>query len=253
MAYLVGFAIAALVGLTGVGAGSLTAPILILFFGMAPAESVGTALIFGAITKISVVPVYMARKQVNLRVLVLLCLGGLPGVLAGSLLLDRLDMKRQENYLFLVLGATVFVTALYSLYRSTKSKSGIEQRDHAGFLPLLALPIGAEVGFSSAGAGALGSLALLCLTPLTPAQVVGTDLSYGLLLSVIGGGFHMLSGHFGSGMLLKLIVGGLFGAFAGATLSGVLPPRPLRVLLCVALVSLGAELCWKALTQIVGG
>ncbi len=251
MLYLVGFLIAALVGLTGVGAGSLTAPMLILFFGMAPAESVGTALIFGAVTKIAVVPVYVARKQVNLKVLALLCAGGLPGVLAGSLLLERLDLKKQENSLFLVLGATVLVTALYSLYRSTRGAANgggeLVPRDHSGFLPLLAAAIGGEVGFSSAGAGALGSLALLMLTPLTAAQVVGTDLSFGLFLSVIGGGFHIVSGHFGTEMLLKLIIGGVLGAFAGATLAGILPSRPLRIVLCVALASLGAELCWRAL------
>jgi uncharacterized protein len=85
------------------------------------------------------------------------------------------------------------------------------------------------------------------LTPLTAAQVVGTDLSFGLFLSVIGGGFHIASGHFGSEMLLKLIIGGVVGAFAGAMLAGVLPSRPLRIVLCVALASLGAELCWRAL------
>ncbi len=253
MPYLVGFFIAALVGLTGVGAGSLTAPMLILFFGMAPAESVGTALVFGAVTKVAVVPVYVARKQVSLRVLALLCAGGVPGVLAGSLLLERLDLKKQESSLFLVLGATVLVTALYSLYRSTRGSSApgkdeVVPRDHAGFLPFLAAAIGAEVGFSSAGAGALGSLALLCLTPLTPAQVVGTDLSFGLFLSVIGGGFHIASGHYDSMMLVKLIVGGLAGSFTGAWLAGILPPRPLRIVLCVALASLGAELCWRAIT-----
>jgi uncharacterized membrane protein YfcA len=215
---------------------------------MAPAESVGTALIFGAVTKIAVVPVYMARKQVSLKVLGLLCLGGLPGVLAGSVLLEKLDLKKQQNSLFLVLGATVLITALYSLYRSTRKIGDVVPRDHAGYLPILAAGIGAEVGFSSAGAGALGSLALLCLTPLTPAQVVGTDLSFGLVLSVIGGGFHLFSGHFETAMLLKLIIGGVLGAFAGASLGGVLPPRPLRIVLCIALASLGAELCWKAVS-----
>jgi uncharacterized membrane protein YfcA len=208
MEYLVGFFIAALVGLTGVGAGSLTAPVLILLLGMPPAESVGTALIFGAVTKISVVPVYVARKQVNYRILLLLCAGGLPGVLAGSLLLERLDVRKQQSLLFLVLGATVLITALYSLYRSTRGSGPVTKRDHSGVLPLLAAGIGAEVGFSSAGAGALGSLALLCLTPLTPVQVVGTDLSFGLVLSMIGGGLHLLSGHYGSAVLVKLILGG---------------------------------------------
>ncbi len=246
MEYLVGFVIALLVGLTGVGAGSLTAPMLILFFKVSPAEAVGTALLFGSVTKISVVPVFIARKQVNYRVLMLLSLGGLPGVLGGSLLLQKLDIDKHQNVLFLVLGATVVITALYSLYRSTRGVNVAAHTDHAGWLPFLALPIGAEVGFSSAGAGALGSLALLVLTPLAPATVVGTDLSFGLLLSTVGGGLHLLSGNFQSMMLLKLLLGGLLGAFAGANLSAIVPSKPLRILLSVWLVTVGGQLCWRA-------
>jgi uncharacterized membrane protein YfcA len=234
------------VGLTGVGAGSLTAPMLILFFKMPPAEAVGTALLFGSVTKISVVPVFVARKQVNYKVLLLLSLGGLPGVLAGSLLLNKLDINKQQNLLFLVLGATVVITALYSLYRATRGSNVTAHSDRKGWLPFLALPIGAEVGFSSAGAGALGSLALLCLTPLAPAQVVGTDLSFGLLLSTVGGGLHLVSGNYGSAMLLKLLLGGLLGAFAGANLSAIVPAKPLRILLSVWLVTVGGQLCWRA-------
>jgi len=247
MSYLIGFVIAALVGLTGVGAGSLTAPILILFFAMPAVEAVGTALIFGAVTKISVVPLFVARKQVNYRVLLLLSLGGVPGVLAGSWLLGHLDLKKQQNVLFLVLGGAVVITALYSLYRSTRGAAVAGESDHSGVLPFLAAFIGGEVGFSSAGAGAFGSLALLCLTPLTPIQVVGTDLSFGLLVSTIGGGLHIFNGHYDAMMLLKLLLGGLVGAFAGANLSALLPPKPLRIVLSVWLVSLGGQLCWKAL------
>ncbi len=217
---------------------------------MAPAQSVGTALIFGAVTKIAVVPIYMARQQVNHRVLLLLCIGGIPGVVAGSFLLEALDLRKQHKLVLLVLGPTVLITALYSLYRSVRAKrTGVPlQRDRSGFLPILAAGIGTEVGFSSAGAGALGSLTLLFLTPLTPAQVIGTDLSFGLVLSAIGGGLHLSSGHFEAGLLLKLIPGGLIGAIAGANLSAILPSKPLRILLSIWLVSMGGELCWKALT-----
>src|SRR5262249_140690 len=141
-----------------------------------------------------------------------------PGVIAGSVLLSKLDLNKQQKLLFLILGATVVVTALYSLYRATRGSQVSAERDKRWWLPFLALPIGAEVGFSSAGAGALGSLALLCLTPLAPAVVVGTDLTFGLLLSAVGGGLHLLSGNYQSGMLIKLLVGGIVGAFVGANL-----------------------------------
>jgi uncharacterized membrane protein YfcA len=219
---------------------------LILFFHVPAAEAVGTALLFGSVTKISVVPVFIARKQVSYRVLLLLSLGGLPGVLVGSILLARLDINKHQNILFAVLGATVVITALYSLYRATRGSNIVAHHNHKSWLPLLALPIGAEVGFSSAGAGALGSLALLCLTTLSPAQVVGTDLSFGLLLSTVGGGLHILSGNYQSAMLLKLLLGGLLGAFAGANLASIVPSKPLRVVLSVWLVTVGGQLCYRA-------
>ena len=79
MEFLAGFIIALAVGLTGVGAGSVTAPVLILFFGLAPAQAVGTALAFAAAIKLAVAPFYIARNQVSGRVLSLLCAGGVPG------------------------------------------------------------------------------------------------------------------------------------------------------------------------------
>jgi uncharacterized protein len=247
MEYLLGFLIAAAVGLTGVGAGSLTAPILMLFFHTSPVMSVGTALTFAAVIKLAVMPVYLTRRQVHFRTMALLCAGGIPGVLAGFYLIGMLGAQKHENVLFLLLGATIAGMALYNLYRSTRSRSEITPRDRSGWLPLIAAGIGAEVGFSSAGAGALGSLALLNLTPLTPAQVVGTDVLFGLVLSVVGGGFHFSAGHCDKAMVIKLIIGGIAGVFTGANLSAILPSRPLRIGLSLWLASMGAELCWRAL------
>jgi uncharacterized membrane protein YfcA len=94
MEIVLGFLIAVLIGLTGVGGGVITAPALILFLGVSPAESVGTALLFTAIVKLVAAPVYLARKQVNFRILGLLLAGGLPGVLAGSYFLARLSKSQ---------------------------------------------------------------------------------------------------------------------------------------------------------------
>ena len=91
------------------------------------------------------------------------------------------------------------------------------------------------MGFSSAGAGALGSLVLMNLTSLTPAQVVGTDLCFGLVVSSIGGAWHLSAGDYNSILLRGLALGGLAGVLLGAWLSSVLPARPLRAALSVAL------------------
>ncbi len=246
MEYLLGFLIAAAVGLTGVGAGSITAPVLILFFHLTPASSVGTALSFAAIIKFAVMPIYIRRKQIEYRTLLLLCAGGIPGVILGVYIIGRLNTRDYEHRIFLLLGLTILIVSLGNLYRSLRQRLITAPADHSRWLPALAAVIGGEVGFSSAGAGALGSLALLSLTKLTPAQVVGTDMLFGLVLSLLGGGLHFFSGHYDSSILLKLIAGGIPGAFAGASLSAILPPRPLRLALSVWLALLGCQLCWKA-------
>ncbi|HZT31719.1 MAG TPA: sulfite exporter TauE/SafE family protein [Bryobacteraceae bacterium] len=247
MEYVLGFLIATAVGLTGVGAGSLTAPILILFFHSAPAAAVGTALAFASAIKLSVMPLYLRRRQVHFRTLLLLCAGGVPGVLAGFYLIRLLDARKHESVLFLLLGSTIVIMALYNLYRSTRSRGELLNRDRSRWLPLIAAGIGTEVGFSSAGAGALGSLVLLNFTPLSPAQVIGTDMFFGLVVSTVGGGFHLSAGHYDAAMLTRLVIGGIAGAFAGANLSAILPSRPLRIGLSLWLASMGAELCWRAL------
>src|SRR3954447_19216489 len=195
MEYLLGFLIGTAVGLTGVGAGSLTAPILIIFFGLTPQQSVGTALAFAAIIKLAVAPVYMFRRQVHLRTFLLMCLGGVPGVIAGYFAIERFSAKNYQAGILLTLGLTIATLAVYSLYRSTRVLKSHAETDRTGWLPLICAGIGAEVGFSSAGAGALGSVVLLNLTRLTPAQVVGTDMLFGLAVSLIGGGFHVSSGN----------------------------------------------------------
>jgi uncharacterized protein len=247
MIFLVGFLIALGVGLTGVGAGAVTAPVLILFFGIAPAESVGTSLVFAAVIKLAVAPIYLFRRQVHLKVLLRLCIGGIPGVLAGVLIVSELNAKRYENTLLVLVGATVAALALYSLWRSFRKNAPPVGKDRSRWLPWIAAGIGVEVGFSSAGAGALGSLALLNLTTLTPAQVVGTDMLFGLVVALIGGGFHVSAGHYDSGILGKLLIGGLSGAMAGATLSAMLPARPLRIGLSFCLAFLGMQLCWRGM------
>jgi len=246
MPFLVGFFIAMAVGLTGVGAGSITAPVLILFFAISPADAVGTALIFAAVIKLVVAPMYIIRKQVNARIVTILCIGGIPGVLLGSFLIRALDVKHYEKTLFVILGTTIATMALYSLYRSIqKGKKILPHGERTIWLPFIGLGIGSEVGFSSAGAGALGSLALLNLTNLSPAQVVGTDMLFGLAVSVVGGGLNLTAGHYAAGLLWKLITGGILGVLMGANLSAILPARPLRLALSVWLSFIGLQLAWR--------
>ncbi len=242
MEILFGFAIAIAISLTGVGAGSMTTPLLILFLGVSPATAVGTALTFGAIVKIFSVPAYILRRQVNVRTLGLMLAGGAPGVLGGSFLLRSLKGGGYEHALYVALGVLISSTAVFHLYRTFWPRKNREVSDRSRLLPWLTLPIGAEVGFSSAGAGALGSLLLLGLTKLSAAEVVGTDLCFGLVVSAIGSAIHLSGGSYDGVLLLKLAIGGIMGAMMGSMLAGRIAPVPMRLAVLVMLVVLGVQL-----------
>jgi len=247
MEVLLGFVIALAIGLTGVGGGVITAPALILFLGLPPIEAVTTSLIFASVIKLLIAPTYLWRGQVNFRILGMLLAGGLPGVVAGTYFLEHLDPKAHPGLAYGTLGAIIATMSCIHLYRLTKGLHVHSEPKRARWLPLIALPIGVEMGFSSAGAGALGTLALLSMTPLTAAQVVATDVFFGLGLSLVGGGIHLAAGHLVPSLLWKLLAGGLFGGFLGTYAATTIPARPLRAALCLWLIFIGAQLCWKAL------
>jgi uncharacterized membrane protein YfcA len=164
--------------------------------------------------------------------------GGVPGVIIGVFLLRGLN----KNLVMEVIGVTIVIVAIFNLFRPK-----IEHRsDKARWLPFVTLPIGAEVGFSSAGAGALGALLLLTLTNLTAAEVVGTDLCFGLVLSFIGGGANAAMGTLDNAVLTKLMIGGVPGAILGAFLAGRVASGKLRRGLSVAMAILGATLFYNA-------
>jgi uncharacterized membrane protein YfcA len=241
---IVGFLIALAISLTGVGAGSMTTPLLILFLGVPPTIAVGTALTFGAIVKIVSVPAYVWRKQVNSRILAFMLVGGVPGVLAGSMLLSSLKGSGYEGKLYAILGAIIALTASFHLYRTLRPKRQAGEKDRSRVLPWITLPIGAEVGFSSAGAGALGSIVLFGMTKLSAAEVVGTDLCFGLLISTVGSLFHVSTGNYDGWLLLKLALGGIIGAITGSLLAGRIAPMPMRLAVLLMLVILGTQLAF---------
>jgi uncharacterized protein len=245
MEIALGFLIAFAIALTGVGAGSLTTPLLLILTGISPAKGVGTALAFGFLVKCISTPVYLFRGQVNFRVLRFLLYGGVPGVAIGSLLLNRLQQAARPGVINISLGLIIAATAIFHLWRMFQAKPGSSTRDRAYFLPYFAFLIGLEVGFSSAGAGALGSLLLLGMTTLSASEVVGTDLCFGLAVALIGSGFEVSMGNYDAHLLLLLGIGGIAGAIAGSMLTGRVAQKPLRVGLLIVLIILGTQLCYR--------
>jgi uncharacterized membrane protein YfcA len=193
------------------------------------------------------VPAQILRGNVVWRTLGFMLLGGVPGVIVGSLFLKHLVSAGSQNLLNALLGAILVTTAGWQIVYSMRPRKQISDvQDRSPLLAWLMFPVGAEVGFSSAGAGALGSTALLGLTPLLPAQVVGTDIAFGFIVSLIGSGAHWFSHASNPGLLLQLITGGIFGAASGTVLSTRVPRRPLRFALLAWLLILGVQFLFNS-------
>jgi uncharacterized protein len=247
MDYLIGFVIALFIALTGVGAGTITVPILVLFLGVPAPVAIGIGLMFATAVKLILVPAQIARRNVAWRTLGYMLLGGAPGVLVGSLFLQHLISAGSANTLNAILGAILVSTAGSQIvYSFRPARDNGSARDRSPLLSWLMFPVGAEVGFSSAGAGALGSAALLTFTPLAPAQVVGTDILFGFIVSLIGSGAHWFTHASNPALLVQLIAGGAAGAIGGTLLSTHIPRRPLRFVLWLWLLLLGGQFLFNS-------
>ena len=240
---IIGLLVGATIGITGVGGGVITAPVLMLLLHMPPAESVGTALAFSATAKINALVIYLRRKQIDWRTLGYLLGGGIPGVAAGSLLMENYR-KQSTMWVTGLVGVAVVIAAGFGLLRPRQATG--KRADRLRGLPFVSLAIGTEVGFSSAGAGALGTVLLFRLTALSPAAVVGTDLAFGLALSAVGGGLHIAGGNWNSGVFWKLMAGGIAGAWGGSFLAGRLPAGVLRRAVLSGALAMGLVLIAKA-------
>jgi hypothetical protein len=241
MKVLIGFVIALVVGLTGVGGGSFTTPALVLLAGISGAEAVGTALVFATIVRLVATPFYFAGKHVHLRYLGIMLLGAVPGLLGGTYLLHAANARRSNPFVLVVIGAMLVVSATLTTLRT---KPWI-QPDHgraSPWLAWLALPIGIETGFSSAGAGAMGTLLLFNLTGLSAAQVVGTDLVFGTALASLGSLFHFSFGTISGAALKAMLLGGIPGVLIGCALAPRVPAHRLRKGILVLSILLGFEL-----------
>jgi uncharacterized membrane protein YfcA len=250
MHYVIGFLIAVVIALTGVGAGVITAPLLILFLHVPIPIAVSTALAYSAIVKLIVVPAQVARRQVDYRVLGFMLVGGLPGVIIGSIAFKHVAAHGPRAALSFALGAIILFTSGWHIFRYFKP-AGIARpsKDRAMLIGAVMLPIGAEVGFSSSGAGALGTVALLGMTDLSAARVVGTDLAFGLAIALVGTGVHLIGGHYDAPLLLQLAIGGVVGGIVGTGAAPKIPNRNLRLALSLWLTVIGIQFCYQAITK----
>lgn len=249
MNYLVGFLIAAAVGLTGIGGGSFTVPALVLLAGLTAGEAVGTAFLFAGVLRLIAAPFYLLEKQIHSRYLWLLLRGAVPGLLVGTWALRLLNRDGGSPYVIVVLGILLAVSSSVTFIGRMQNPA-FAAKNHR-WLPWLALPIGVESGFSSAGAGALGTVLLLNYSEMTPAQVVGTDLLFGLVLAVIGSAFHWSFGSISTPILFQLLLGGVPGVVFGCLLARRVPANKLKTAVAMIAIFAGLQLVWTGTRTLV--
>src|SRR5260370_4166236 len=249
MNFLVGFLIAAAVGLTGIGGGSFTVPALVLLAGLTAGDAAGTVFLFAGVLRLIAAPSYLLGKQIHSRYLWLLLLGAVPGLLLGTWALRLLSRDAGNPYLIVVLGILLAASSSVTFIRRIQNPT-FAAKNHR-WLPWLALPIGVESGFSSAGAGALGTVLLLNYSEMTPVQVVGTDLLFGLVLAGIGSAFHWSFGSISTAGLLKLLLGGVPGVVLGCLLARKFASARLKSAVAMIALIAGFQLVWSGSRRIV--
>jgi uncharacterized protein len=246
---LSGFAVGGIVGLTGVGGGSLMTPLLVLLFGIHPATAVGTDLLHAAITKTGGTYVHARKGRVDWRITGLLACGSLPAAVATLWAVHHYasHLGGDSRIITVTLGIALLLTAAVLILRTCLRRISKAQNPplgkHPAFTVLTGIVLGFLVTISSVGAGALGVTALFFLYPqLKAARIVASDLAHAVPLTLIAGLGHWLFGSVDWHLLLSLLVGSLPGIYLGSQFVGRIPETLLRFLLAAMLVLVGSKL-----------
>ena len=253
-----GLLVGLLVGLTGVGGGSLMTPLLVLAFGVSPQTAVGTDLLYAAITKITGSAVHGWRDTVDWKIVRRLAYGSIPAALLTLVVLSYVGKvgASSEHVILLSLAGLLAITSLMVLFRSrliTFSQE-LDPLDPpfkvlAGTTVLGAV-IGVAVTISSVGAGAIGMTVLLMLYPRLPVvRIVGSDIAHAVPLAMIAGTGHWLIGDVDAVLLVNLLIGSIPGVIIGSLLSTRAPDRLLQPLLALVLALSAWQLGLKALAD----
>src|SRR5438445_2336344 len=244
-----GFFIALAVGLTGIGGGSFTVPALLLIVGLPAGEAVGTAFVFAGVLRLIAAPFYLLGRLVNSRYFRLLLIGAVPGLVLGMFVLRAISKTQNSPVVVIVLGLLLAITSSVTFVPRVQNPTFALK--NARWLPWLAFPIGVESGFSSAGAGVLGTVLLLNYSEMAPAQVVGTDIAFGLVLAIIGSAVHWTFGSISTAVLLQLLLGGVPGVVVGCLLTRRLPAHKLKAVVAVIALCAGLQLVWSGARTLV--
>lgn len=247
-----GFGVGLLVGMTGVGGGSLMTPLLTLLFGVSPAVAVGTDLAFASLTKGVGTFTHRLRGTVHWEIVRRLCLGALPAALLASYSLKHFGTLNKEigQIIRYMIAGSVMLTVVAILFRrkmlawiNAHPERQLQGEKLVWATIISGAVLGTLVTISSIGAGAIGATLLVMLYPrLTPAEVAGTDIAYAVPLTAIAAVGHWWLGSIDWSLLLTLLVGSVPGITIGSYAARAVPERLLRGLLAFTLVAVAAKL-----------
>lgn len=249
-----GFAVGLLVGLTGVGGGSLMTPLLTLLFGIHPSVAVGTDLAFASATKTAGTLAHRFKGTVRWDVVRRLSFGALPAALATTLLLKHFGAVSEGIALTIrySIAISVLLTVVALLFRSrmqawlnTHPQRQLQGAALANATIAAGAVLGVLVTISSIGAGAVGATLLVLLYPrLTPAEIAGTDIAYAVPLTAIAALGHWWLGSINWELLATLLLGSVPGITIGSLAARAVPEKFLRGLLAITLTSVAVKLIW---------
>jgi uncharacterized protein len=246
-----GFGVGLLVGMTGVGGGSLMTPLLILLFGIHPATAVGTDLLYAAATKTGGGMVHGLARSIHWPAVRRLASGSIPASILTLVVLWQLDLDSgtARSLINVVLSFALLLTAASLIFRKAILESlgrRLERLDDGAIARatvLVGATLGALVSISSVGAGAVGVTALLLLYPRLPmARIVGSDIAHAVPLTLIAGMGHWAMGAIDWHLMGVLLVGSLPGIVIGSYCATRVPETALRLLLAATLIVVAGKL-----------
>jgi uncharacterized protein len=250
-----GLLVGALVGLTGVGGGSMMTPILMLLFGQSPSVAVGTDLLFSAITKLAATASFGFSRRVDWPIVGRLLLGSIPGAAAVviGLWLARRTPRAADSITLHALAIILLVTAVGLIFQTQLQRLGLKiaartllrvARYKLLLTALAGLTLGIAVTLTSVGAGALGVVMLVALYPvrLTPDRLVATDIAHALPITLIAGLGHAFLGHVNFNVLGALLLGSIPGILIASRITLHLPARITRILIALMLGTISERL-----------
>jgi uncharacterized membrane protein YfcA len=246
-----GFGVGFLVGMTGVGGGSLMTPLLILLFGIHPATAVGTDLLFAAATKTVGTACHAAARTVDWMLVALLAAGSVPATAVTVVALSQFNLESAaaQHTITLTLGAVLVVTAAFLLLgrglrdRYAGQLDALDPRRVRLLTIILGVVMGVLVTITSVGAGAIGVTVLLLLHPKMPAgRVVGSDIAHAVPLTLLAGAGHWYLGSIDWQLLVTLLIGSVPGIIAGSYLATRAREAVVRFALASVLVVVAVRL-----------